>query len=75
MMGTAQLPEPVPELEHAYRSQHVNYEPGPDSKLCSYRSRVPNLSPTYRSHNVKHEPELHTAAGDVTARWYSHVRL
>ncbi len=24
----AQLPEPVPELEHAYRSQHDHYEPG-----------------------------------------------
>ena len=22
-----QLPEPDPELEHAYRNQHVNYEP------------------------------------------------
>ncbi len=26
--SVAQLPEPVPELEHSNRSQHVHYEPG-----------------------------------------------
>ena len=63
----AQLPEPVPELSHTYRSQHVHYEPGQHSRsvgvnrvyfddLAEPRRYVTSLSWTFFAAPTGFEP-------------------